>query len=140
MNSPFREKGAEAFIKTTSNHRYASELEIRAVEDGLTDKRGHHKTDEEVDELKGLHMENARLKRQLEEKDMLAELLKSARIRKDVRLGKLRYSSKFMTVKFFMKQNSGVSLGCANSLKYQKLLTINGCIGRFQNKKWKISG
>ena len=45
-------------------------------EEGLTDKRGHHKTDEEVDELERLRRENARLKRQLQEKDMLAELLK----------------------------------------------------------------
>ena len=45
-------------------------------EEGLTDKRGHHKTDEEVDELERLRRENVRLKRQLEEKDMLAELLK----------------------------------------------------------------
>ena len=43
---------------------------------GLTDKRGHHKTDEEVDELERLRRENIRLKRQLQEKDMLAELLK----------------------------------------------------------------
>lgn len=45
-------------------------------EEGLTDRRGHHKTDDEVDELERLRRENARLKRQLEEKDMLAELLK----------------------------------------------------------------
>ena len=45
-------------------------------EEGLTDKRGHHKIDEEVDELERLRRENVRLKRQLEEKDMLAELLK----------------------------------------------------------------
>ena len=45
-------------------------------EDGLIDKRGHHKTDDEVDELERLRRENARLKRQLQEKDMLAELLK----------------------------------------------------------------
>lgn len=45
-------------------------------EEGLADKRGHHKTDEEVDELERLRRENARLKRQLQEKDMLAELLK----------------------------------------------------------------
>ena len=44
--------------------------------EGLIDKRGQHKTDDEVDELERLHRENARLKRQLEEKDMLAELLK----------------------------------------------------------------
>ena len=44
--------------------------------EGLIDKRGQHKTDDEVDELERLRRENARLKRQLEEKDMLAELLK----------------------------------------------------------------
>ena len=45
-------------------------------EEALTDKRGCHKTD---DELELLHRENARLKRKLEEKDMLAELLKKCR-------------------------------------------------------------
>lgn len=45
-------------------------------EDGLTDKRGRHKADDEVDELERLRRENLRLKRQLQEKDMLAELLK----------------------------------------------------------------
>lgn len=44
--------------------------------ESLTDRRGRHKTDDEVDELERLRRENARLKRQLEEKDMLAELLK----------------------------------------------------------------
>ena len=34
------------------------------------------KTDDEVDELELLRRENARLRRKLEEKDMLAELLK----------------------------------------------------------------
>ena len=57
-------------------------------EDGLTDKRGHHKTDEEVDELERLRRENKRLKRQLEENDMVVQLKKSERIRRDVRLGK----------------------------------------------------
>lgn len=45
-------------------------------EAGLVDKRGCHKTDDEVDELERLRRENARLKRQLQEKDMLTELLK----------------------------------------------------------------
>ena len=49
---------------------------ITQGEEGLTDRRGQHKTDEEVDELERLRRENARLKRQLQEKDMLAELLK----------------------------------------------------------------
>lgn len=45
-------------------------------EESLTDKRGVHKKDDEVDELERLRRENVRLKRQLEEKDMLTELLK----------------------------------------------------------------
>ena len=48
-------------------------------EDALIDKRGHHKTDDEVDELERLRRENNRLKRQLEEKDMLVTLLKKVK-------------------------------------------------------------
>lgn len=48
-------------------------------EGGLTDKRGHHKSDEEVDELERLRRENKRLKRQLEESNMLNELLKKVK-------------------------------------------------------------
>lgn len=44
--------------------------------DGLTDKRGYRKTNEEVDELESLRRENLRLTRRLEEKDMVVELLK----------------------------------------------------------------
>ena len=48
-------------------------------EEGLTDKRGRHKSDEEVDELEKLLRENKRLKRQLEERDMKVELLKKVK-------------------------------------------------------------
>ena len=48
-------------------------------EEGLVDKRGHHKIDDEVDELERLRRENVRLKRQLEEKDMAVELLKKVK-------------------------------------------------------------
>lgn len=48
-------------------------------EGGLLDKRGHHKTDDEVDELEKLRRENLRLKHQLEEKDMVVELLKKVK-------------------------------------------------------------
>ena len=48
-------------------------------ERGLLDKRGHHKTDDEVDELEKLRRENLRLKHQLEEKDMVVELLKKVK-------------------------------------------------------------
>ena len=45
-------------------------------EDGLVDKRGHHKTDDEVDELERLRRENLRLKRKLKEQEMINQLLK----------------------------------------------------------------
>lgn len=48
-------------------------------EKGLEDRRGHHKTDDELDELERLKLENQRLKRQLEEKDMVVELLKKVK-------------------------------------------------------------
>jgi transposase-like protein len=48
-------------------------------EDGLTDRRGHHKSDDEVDELERLRRENLRLKRQLEEQSMVVELLKKVK-------------------------------------------------------------
>ena len=47
--------------------------------EGLADKRGRHKSDEEVDELERLRRENKRLKRQLEENDMVVQLLKKAK-------------------------------------------------------------
>lgn len=46
---------------------------------GLSDRRGHHKTDDEVDELERLRRENQRLKRQLQEQDMVVELLKKVK-------------------------------------------------------------
>ena len=46
---------------------------------GLEDRRGHHKTDDEVDELERLRRENLRLKRQLKEQGMLVELLKKVK-------------------------------------------------------------
>ena len=48
-------------------------------EAGLLDKRGHHKADDEVDELERLRRENVRLKRQLEEQNMMVELLKKVK-------------------------------------------------------------
>lgn len=50
-----------------------------AGEYGLSDKRGRHKTDDEVDELERLRRENKRLNRQLKENDMLVQLLKKVK-------------------------------------------------------------
>lgn len=48
-------------------------------EEGLEDRRGRRKPDEEVDELERLRRENLRLKRQLKEQEMLNELLKKVK-------------------------------------------------------------
>lgn len=48
-------------------------------EEGLADKRGHHKRDDEVDELERLRRENLRLKRQLEEEKRTVLLLKKVK-------------------------------------------------------------
>lgn len=52
---------------------------LESGEAGLTDRRGKHKTDDEVDELERLRRENLRLKRQLEERDRVVELLKKVK-------------------------------------------------------------
>ena len=52
---------------------------LEGGKEGLADKRGHHKTDEEVDELERLRRENVRLRRQLEEQNMMVELLKKVK-------------------------------------------------------------
>ena len=73
---------ADAKRKTTLEERKVYTWVKKYVADGeagLTDRRGHHKTDEEVDELELLRRENLRLKRQLEERDMLVELLKKVK-------------------------------------------------------------
>lgn len=48
-------------------------------EESLVDKRGHHKTDDEVDELERLRRENLRLKRKLQESEMANQLLKKVK-------------------------------------------------------------
>ena len=96
-------------------------------ESGLTDRRGQRKTDDEVDELERLRRENLRLKRQLEEKDMVVELLKkSERLRKDVRLGKVRHESKYLAIEYFhTEKNWSIGWMCKH-LRSQELLIING--------------
>ncbi|MFR7573671.1 MAG: hypothetical protein ACLUVM_13735 [Blautia faecis] len=66
------------------------------VNDGLIDRRGHHKTDDEVDELERLRRENLTIKASAGRKGYADRTVKkSERIRKDVRLGKLRHESKY---------------------------------------------
>ena len=73
-------KGAAAKYDVSYSQVYTWVKKYRENgEDGLTDKRGRHKSDEEVDELERLRRENLRLKRQLEERDMLCELIKKVK-------------------------------------------------------------
>ena len=48
-------------------------------DDGLIDKRGHHKSDDELSELEFLRRENIRLKKKLEEQERIALLLKKVK-------------------------------------------------------------
>lgn len=48
-------------------------------EDGLSDRRGRKKSENDLDEIEKLRRENARLKRRLEEMDMTVELLKKVK-------------------------------------------------------------
>lgn len=52
---------------------------VSGGKDGLIDRRGHHKADDEVDETERLRRENQRLKRQLEEQEKLVYFLKKWR-------------------------------------------------------------
>lgn len=70
---------AEQFeVSYSQVHAWVKKFDAFGKE-GLTDKRGRHKSDEEVDELEKLRRENARLKRQLMERDMTVELLKKVK-------------------------------------------------------------
>ena len=70
-------KGTASLYEVSYSQVYSWVKKYDALgEEGLADKRGHKKTDEEVDELERLRRENLRLKRQLEERDMVVELLK----------------------------------------------------------------
>ena len=73
-------KGTASLYNVSYSQVYSWVKKYASVgEEGLTDKRGRHKTDDEVDELERLRRENKRLKRQLEENDMLVQLLKKVK-------------------------------------------------------------
>lgn len=70
-------KGAASLYGVSYSQVYSWVRKYAAIgENGLLDKRGHHRKDDEVDELERLRREDLRLKRQLKEKDMVVELLK----------------------------------------------------------------
>lgn len=73
-------KGTAALYEVSYSQVYSWVKKYREWgESGLEDRRGRQKSDEELSELERLERENKRLKRQLEERDMLVELLKKVK-------------------------------------------------------------
>lgn len=77
-NRNYKDTAAKFDVSYSQVYSWVKKYEIKG-EEALSDKRGYHKTDDEVDELERLRRENLRLKRQLKEKDMLTELLKKVK-------------------------------------------------------------
>ena len=85
-------------------------------ESALSDRRGYHKSDEEVDELERLRRENLRLKRQLKEKDMAVELLK--KVKEFERMWGSEnnvMNQNIWQCNIFIRNIIGVSIGCVNN-------------------------
>ena len=73
-------KGTASLYDVSYNQVYSWVKKYDANgKESLIDKRGHHKADNELSELERLRRENLRLKRQLDEKEMVVELLKKVK-------------------------------------------------------------
>ena len=77
-NHDYKNTASKYNVSYSQVYAWVKKYDING-EDSLLDKRGHHKTDNEIDELERLRRENLRLKRQLQEKDMVVELLKKVK-------------------------------------------------------------
>ena len=77
-NRDYKGTAARHDVSYSQVYSWVKKYDVKG-EYGLTDNRGYHKADDEVDELERLRRENLRLKRQLEEKDMVVELLKKVK-------------------------------------------------------------
>lgn len=77
-NRNYKETASIYDVSYNQVYSWVKKYDTKGI-DGLLDKRGHHKTDDEVDELEKLRRENLRLKYQLKEKDMVVELLKKVK-------------------------------------------------------------
>lgn len=77
-NRNYKDTAAKYDVPYSQIYNWVRKYDKSGIE-GLSDKRGQHKKDNEVDEIERLRRENVRLKRQLEEKDMAVELLKKVK-------------------------------------------------------------
>ena len=74
-NRNYKETAAKYDVSYSQVYDWVRKYD-QSGDEGLIDKRGHHKTDDEVDELERLRRENLRLKKQLKEQEMINQLLK----------------------------------------------------------------
>ena len=74
-NRNYKETAAKYDVSYSQVYDWVRKFNEKGDE-GLIDKRGIHKTDDELDELELLRRENIRLKRKLEEQEKIALLLK----------------------------------------------------------------
>lgn len=80
IHNNYNYKDTAAFFAVSYSQVYSWVKKYKKDRDyGLIDNRGHHKSDEEVDELERLRRENKILKQKLKENDMLVQLLKKAK-------------------------------------------------------------
>lgn len=80
INNNYDYKGTASIYDVSYSQVYSWVKKYDSEGDSaLIDKRGHHKKDDEVDELERLRRENMRLKRQLKESDMANQLLKKVK-------------------------------------------------------------
>ena len=63
-NRDYKETASKYGVSYSQVYSWVKKYDERG-EEGLTDKQGRHKTDDEVDELEKLRRENIRLKRKL---------------------------------------------------------------------------
>ena len=74
-NHNYRETASRYDVSYSQVYTWVKKYDEKG-DDGLSDKRGRHKTDDELSELELLRRENARLKKKLEEQERISLLLK----------------------------------------------------------------
>ena len=77
-NSDYKNTAAKYDVSYSQVYAWVRSYKANG-EEGLEDRRGRRKPDEELDELERLRRENLRLKKQLKEQEMLNELLKKVK-------------------------------------------------------------
>ena len=125
-NKNYKETAELFDISYTQVYQWVKKY-LSSGEKGLIDRRGQHKTEEQLSETEKLQRKVKLLERQLKEMEMENELLKKVQ-----EIERRRYSPKrkmkrnTQLSENFMKQRNIVSAGCANGQVLNVLPIING--------------